>query len=402
MSDLSKQKLLQYVKEYIHGVPSVYEEGTDWDEVFHCAAGQSLEGIVFHQCKHILPQEQKRKHIKEYLSNTTISFEREKTIANLLGHIESEGIQIMFMKGSVLRDYYPLPALRSMGDIDIIVQQNDKEKLDRILRQEMGFQRFIDNHAVWTYWKGRIYLEIHNQMFYEVLANDFDYTEYFDHIFEHKRHGNVFGLSSEHMYIPDENYHFLYLMAHTAKHIINNGAGFRAYIDMVMMAQKCSLDWEWLKEELRRMELLNFTETCFALCERWFNVRMPLGHKELEEEFFNRITEKTFNDGIFGLNNEENEGAHSAKEIKRDNKGYWFTAIRLTLKILFPSYEDFILGPNYSFFIGKPWLLPVGWVYRWIYCITHQLIYSIRRVTEPFAKRNKIEKREKYIKDWGL
>lgn len=399
----SRQLLLAYLKDYIHGYPSSCEDDTDWDEVFQLAISQSIEGIIYRQCKDHLPENVKRRYLKQYLSSAVLSLEREKAVSEFIHLTEKKSIPVIFMKGAVFRDYHPIPAIRSMGDIDVVIHNQDKNEIDLILRAESGYERFVDNHAVWTYRKNRIYIEVHNHMFYEDLANDFDYIGYFDQIFEHMHHDKVFNISSDCLYVPDENYHFLYLMTHTAKHIINNGSGFRAYLDMVMFTRNNDhLDWEWIREELKKMNLLQFTETCFALCERWFDVKMPLPHKELDESFFEEITEKAFNDGTFGLENKANEGAHSAKEIKRDDKGYWYTAIRLTLHLLFPPYRDIILAPWYSFVKGRPYLLPIAWVYRWFYCIIHKFRYSVGRLSEPFIKRKKIEERESYIKDWGL
>lgn len=399
----SEERLFQYVKDFIRQQPPNEESHSeDWDEIMSLASVQSLDGIIFYQCKSIIPKDQKRKYLTKYLANASLSFERERILSEFTEYLERDNLQIVFMKGSVFRDYYPVSALRSMGDIDCIIRLDDRDKIDHILKDQMGFGRFIDNHSVWTYFKGNIYIEVHTHMFYENLANNIDYIGYFDHLDEYIKHGKVFGIESDSIYIPDESYHFLYLMTHTAKHIINSGSGFRAYLDMVLMAQKCELNWEWIKAELEKLKMLEFTETCFALCEKWFDVKMPLEHKELDPFFFEEITEKTFHDGVFGLANRANEGAHTAKEIKRENRGYSITALRLTLRILFPPYEDMILPEWYSFMRGRPYLLPIGWVYRWIYCIVHKFKASLKRLTEPFRIKKKIEKREDYISSWGL
>ena len=402
MISAADKKMLGYLKDFVHCEESVFDEHTDWDDLIQTSIRHSLDGIIYKQCRSVIPKEIRRKYLKQYLANASISFQRKSEINRLKEGFERNGIQAVFMKGSVFRDYYPIPALRSMGDIDFIIHEEDRNTVDSIFIEQLGYQKFIDNHSVWTYFKGNIYIEVHTHMFYENLANDIDYAGYFDHIFEHIKHGKVFDLESDSIYIPDENYHFLYLMTHTAKHIINSGSGFRAYLDMVLMTQKCDLDWDWIKEELIKLKLLEFTETCFALCEKWFDVKMPLDHKELDPSFFEEITEKTFHDGVFGLGNKANEGAHSAKEIKRKDKGYWLTAMHLSLQMLFPSYQDMILPEWYSFLRGRPWLLPVGWIYRWGYCIAHKSKASLNRLTEPFRIKKKIEKREDYISTWGL
>ena len=109
-----------------------------------------------------------------------------------------------------------------------------------------------------------------------------------------------------------------------------------------------------------------------------------------------------FNDGMFGLENEQNEAAHAAKEIKRSKDSYWISAAKLTIHRLFPPYRDMQLVPWYGFLDGRPWLLPAAWVYRWFYTATHKFKQSKELLTEPYTKRKIIEKREKLIRGWGL
>ena len=404
MISSSQQFLLQCLSDFLHARTGVVASQTEinWDEVFQMAVTHSIEGIIFRQCQNTIPVEIKKKYLRQYLGHAVLSFNREKIIKELTNRFEVCRIPTIYMKGSVFRDYYPIPPLRSMGDIDLIIQPSDREKTDHILQKEMGFQRFIENHAVWTYWKDSIFIEVHDHMFYENLANRIDYRAYFDNIWEHCHNAQVFGIESSNQYVPDEEFHFLYLMTHTAKHIINNGSGFRAFLDMVFMTKQCDLDWDWLKTELERLELLDFTKTCFALCERWFDVEMPFGNKSLDESFFQEITEKTFRDGVFGLENRQNAGAHTAKEIKRGEGSYISGALTLTIKKLFPSYRDMQLIPWYSWVDKKPWLMPAAWVYRWIYCIKNKRRAGMDLLMEPFSLRDTVEKREALIRSWGL
>lgn len=397
-----EQSFLLILREYIHGMPAVEDQKSGWDEVFKIAVNQSLDGIVFHQCKRILPKEIKRKYLKRYIGYAGLAFKRKDLLLDLIHNLEKQSTSVIFMKGAVFRDLYSVSSLRSMGDIDIIIHNKDRNTVDSIFCDHMGFKKFVDNHAVWTYWKDNLYFEIHDHMFYENLTNDIDYVEYFDHVFDHVVNRPVFGINSECVFVPEDNYHFLYLMAHTAKHIINSGSGFRAYLDMVLMCRNCDLDWEWISTELQKLKLLDFTETCFALCEKWFDIEMPLKHKELDPVFYEQVTEKTFRDGVFGLDNTANEGAHVAKEVKRENKGYLNTSIKLVFHLLFPPYYDMVLIPWYSFIRGKPWLMPFAWVYRWIYCLLFKFKTGLKKLTEPFRIRKKIEKREDYISTWGL
>ena len=398
--------ILESLKDFCHDRSTDRPSySVDVSKVFEVTGAQNLDGLIYEQTRGWIDRTLSGKHFKEaLLSHAFLSANRADQLRRIVAQFKEAGIPLTCMKGSVFRDYYPVPELRSMGDIDFIIRPKDREASDRIMREKLGYERLIDNHSVWTYWTGQIMFEIHDHMFYEYLANRFNYRDYFDAVWDHVHEEKVFGVVSDNLYVPDENFHFLYLMAHTAKHIINNGSGFRAYIDMVKMCQAkgSQMDWVWISRELAHMQLLDFTKTCFALCERWFGVRMPLEKERLNDAFFERVTVKTFRDGIFGLDNMENREARTAKEIQRSGGIYGISALFYVLKELFPSYEDIRLVPWYAFVDGRPWLLPAAWIYRWVYCLVNKRKSSAEHLSEPFARRTKVEKRQKLIHDWGL
>lgn len=391
---------LQLLEDYVHRRPSVMPfEKVDWLKIAEYAREQSLEGIVYVQCRDLLDENsQARKELhKGFYSAAYVYANGKAVLEQMEAEFQKSKISFLPFKGAVLRRYYPNPELRIMGDIDVLIHSRDKEAADRAMKG-LGYDKFVDNHAVWTYLKPNVMIEIHNAMFYEYLSNSIDYRGYFDHIWE-----TAFLVNDKGRYEPEPNRHFLYLICHTAKHVINHGIGFRAFLDMVFMAQnEKKLDWDWIKEELNRLQLLGFTETCFALCQQWFHVSMPLPSGKLDQAFFEEVTAKTFCDGTFGLQNEQNEGAHAAKEIQRAGRAYWRTALILTWKKIFPPYEDMQLIPWYSFVDGRPWLMPVAWIYRWLYTVTHKFKHTKNLLVEPFVKRDRIKKREDFINSWKL
>lgn len=401
---VEQQFFIQILSDHIHGKDSAPPtKGILWNKIGEYAEEQALVGMVYVQTKayfmnhpEIAPEIAKRLH-KGFYSDVYLSANRDAELQAIIRRFGS--IPIVLMKGILMRAYYPVPELRSMGDIDFIIHTEHRRQTDDVMLAE-GYGKFVDNHAVWTYDKNHIEFEIHDHMFYEYLSNEVDYRGYFDRVWEHVHLMNGSG----NMYVPDENFHFLYLMAHMAKHITNKGIGFRSFLDLIFLCQKAGkrMDWQWIQQELEGLKLLDFTKTCFALCEKWFVVRMPLSSKVLDEHFYEAVTEKMFCDGIFGLENEKNATAHSAKEIKRSKNSYWRTAAVLTVKKLFPSYRDMQLIPWYSFVDGRPWLLPAAWIYRWFYTGTHKFGKSKDLLLEPYVQRAVIEEREQLIRDWGL
>lgn len=399
-----QQFFIRILADHIHGRPSFPEtDDLDWGKVLSYAEEQALPGLVYIQTRDFFqmrpdtaPDIAAKLH-RGFYSDVYLYANRRAELEGLVSRCGD--VPMVLMKGSAVQDDYPVPALRSMGDIDIVIHTEDRNRTDADMLAQ-GYEKMVNNHAVWNYGKEQIEFEIHDHMFYEYLANDVDYRSYFDRVWEHVRPVN----GAENLYVPEEGFHFLYLITHLAKHLTNNGIGFRAFLDLVFLSQRAGdkMDWQWIRAELETLKLLEFTKTCFSFCRRWFDTEPPIETGELDEEFYSEVTAKMFYDGMFGLENRQNEAAHAAKEIKRSKGAYWISAVKLTLHRLFPPYRDMQLVPWYRFVDGRPWLLPAAWVYRWGYAAVHKFEQSRDLLLEPFRKREIIEQREKMISDWGL
>lgn len=399
--------ILHMLNDFCHHQSSEWfheldKDSYDQNKIVNILIAQGLGGLASYQLynkSHLLIQPKILNHM--FLQDVFMSVNQADLLKEMTTYFEEEKIPFICMKGSVVRDSYPEPSLRNMGDIDIVIHYEDRFKVDHIMMDLMGCKKMVDNHSVWTYNIKFLTVEVHNHMFYEKLSNEFDYIGYFDDVWNHIKNKEVFDVSSPCLYVPEENYHFLYLMVHTAKHIINKGYGFRAFIDMVMFTQKNNLDWDYLEKELKNIQLLSFTQVCFAFCEKWFGVTMPLS-VPLDEQFYKEISAKVIRDGLFGLENEDNVGATEAKVYKQGKGSYFLSMLGHIRHRLFPPYEEMQLIPWYKFVDGRPWLLPAAWIYRWGYCLIKKKDESMDKLLRPYKAKDKIEERIGYINHWGL
>lgn len=403
---VEQSAFIQLLADYIGGKPSIFllkyvgesVAGFDWQLFARYAREQSLEGIVYAQLKKSVPKETiPLSLLQGFDSEVYLSANRGAELTAVLNRLQA--VPVVVMKGMVLRDCYPCPMLRSMGDIDLVIHPADRAFTDAAMLAE-GYTRTVDNPDVWTYSKENIYFEIHDHMFYESLANKVDYRSCFDSIWQNTQPSG-FG---ENVLFPTEEFHFLYLMVHLAKHIANKGYGFRGFLDVVFFIRERGglLNWERLERELAERKLLDFTKAVFSFCRRWFDVEMPLETAGLTDVFFCEITLKMFRDGVFGLENEENTVGTAAKKIQKTDHGYFPAALVYVLQLLFPPYRHVRIVPRYRFVDGKPWLMPAAWIYRWCYSLVHQFRHGLSLLLLPFVKRKEIRKRADYLSDWGL
>ena len=396
---------IQLLKDYVHQTESKEPEpGFRWMKLYQIAKDQDLRGIVYVQCRNMKSIHKNILKLlsKGFMSDAYLSVNTDYAMKEVTDLFDKNEIEYLPFKGSVIREYYPVRELRTMGDRDILIHQSDCDKADQIMR-DLGYDRMIDNHAVWTYTKPYLMFEIHNVMFYDPLPNQVDYRTYFNRIWE-----TAVKADNGFEYTPDKKTHFLYMIAHTAKHITNHGIGFRAFLDLCFFCKNelpCSeykQEWEWIEKELRTLELYDFTAVCFTLISQWFETDMPFINRERISLPIERIEEKVFKDGLFGLTNDDNTGAHTAMEIRRNSHQYFLTSVIVTLRKIIPPYRDMQLISWYSWVDGKPWLMPAAWVYRWFYCLIHKFKWSINLLTEPINKKEQILKRDKYLDIWRL
>lgn len=390
---------IRLLRDYVRSSPSTEpEEALDWPLLVRYAERQDLSGILYYQCRGLksVDADALQTLHAEFLSVAYRAVNFDAAMDAVGAAFSAAGIDYMPFKGELLRLCYPHPELRTMGDRDILIHPSDREASDRIMRA-LGYDGFIDHPAVWVYQKPALTFELHDSMFYEHLANQVDYRAFFETVWD-----GAADLGA-HRFAPKPELHFLYLMAHAAKHIVNYGTGFRPFLDMVFFCRAESpLDWDYIVDKLRELSLYEFTLRCFRLCEEWFDVTMPLPCGTADDAFLTDTTEKIFRDGLFGYGNtDDNAGARAAKEILHDGKPYALAAARQTVHNLFPPYRDLESVPWYSWVSGKPWLLPAAWVYRWFFVLLHKGGRGKKRLQEAF-QRDSIQKRRSYLDSWGL
>lgn len=367
----------------------------DWDALYALADAQSLLGLCYSQLKTLagsgaaIPEDALQRFHEGLFGDVYLAVNQGRAMDRVFDAFSREGIPLLPFKGWRVREAWPEACLRTMGDVDLLIHPEDRERADALMLS-LGYEKYVDNHAVWTYFARDILIEIHDHMFYEHLVSDVDYQAYFDAAWSHV------GREDE------ESFHLLYLFAHTAKHVINKGMGVRAFLDLCVMCRSARLQGDLLERELKRLKLFGFAGVCLAICKRWFALEPPFPIPELPEERLEALTEKIFRDGTFGLDNEENDQAKAAKEIQRSGLPYWLAAGKLLRERLFPTYSDMILSSQYAFLKGRPWLLPVAWVYRWGFALVHKRELGTSKMTEPLVNRKEIRERQELLRSWNL
>ena len=307
---------------FLHSEPP---EDLKWQELLTLSEQHQVSGIVYAQCKNPLFRHTYYGAISSYMK-------RKEALAILEKALGDNEIDFFLVKGPVVAEYYPMPALRTMGDVDVVVHPEDRERVSNILLK-LGFT--IDGtkgKAEWHFHYDNLLFELHDNLVYDQTVSRDKHKEFFNDCWQYVKDGAV-----------DPSFHFLFLLLHLRKHFMNMGVGLRQFMDLAVMERE-DLNWPWIEEKLRELELWDFAEIVFALNEAWFGVAPPLSIEPTDQSFIEEATELILRNGVFGFNNEENKNNMAGNIVKFEGGGF-MTRSRRVLHDVFYPYSDMIRMP---------------------------------------------------------
>ena len=289
----------------------------------------------------------------------------------------SHSVQMIPLKGIVLKQLYPEPFLRGMSDVDFLYEGVTPEQLASLMEsrgyttERLGLKREdIFRRAPF------VIIEAHRKL----LWDDSPYRGCLDRLFDRA--------------IPDSAvagyYHLrpedmvLHVIVHAAHHLKGGGIGIRPLTDLYVLHQAygSALDHEYVEEALRSVGLFRFAEKMRELSKAFFSPG--------EYDVPDNIIDFLFRAGAYGDVDDQSWKYYTAAGEGRTTF--------LTRK-LFPSFTS--LSGEYPILERFPVLLPFIWLYR-IADVLLRRSWSITRIL-----RTKISEKDRtyalsILKEFGL
>lgn len=348
--------LLHLLGAYLGEKEPRTSEGVDWQKLTQLAQIHSVIGILGYMCKKypICPDAEMKASLGMLCRNTAARFTQRVSYAQALtAELEKAEIDHILMKGFVLRDFYPVPELRTFNDIDIVIRPEDRQHChDRMLA--LGYQVHTDWEPVFTYFQGKELYEVHTEIMEIDVTDKADYRGYFSQMWQYAQP------VSAHSYRFTPEFHFLYLLTHIAKHVYSSGAGIRMYLDVAAFVRHYgdAVDWVWIQSRLGELKLDGFAGVVLTAVEEWFGVPAPMPHGKIPAEVMEQFLAFTMEAGVFG-HFQRNDALNKLKHTDQEEA---VPKLRQMLRQTFPSAQT--IQARYTYLQDKPWLLPVAWIHR--------------------------------------
>ena len=252
------------------------------------------------------------------------------------------------LKGSVIRQYYPEPWMRTSCDIDVLVHDEDLQRTVSYLSDNLGYRRESQNsHDISMFTQGGVHIEVHYDLVEDGRANSAAEVL--------KRAWNVAvkhdGCNYQYE-MPDEMFYF-YHIAHMAKHFVGTGGcGIRPFLDIWFLNHRIDFNREKREKLLSDGGLGVFAKQAELLSEVWF------GNAE-HTKITRQMEEYILRGGVYGTNT-------NRVAVQQQKKG---GKVRYALFKIFIPYD--VIKFHYPILQKHKWLTPIMEVRRWgklIFC----------------------------------
>ena len=359
----TRDLFLRMVGDFALDRKSVYPDCSgELEDLLYLAHIHSLEPVVYYMLREQRKQlsiqnlEQVQYMQRVYHSAVYISVTQEASRAEIEGTFEKAGIKLVFFKGAQLRELYPVPELRTMGDMDCLIRREDRPKAHQLMLQ-LGYECQVDAEPVWMYRRDAVVIEMHTLLAAKDIGNGVDYESFFSDAMEHvvKKDGL--------MYLERE-YHLCYLIYHIAKHLCSTGAGVRMIADIAAALRFYgdTMDWEGLKCLLEASHLHETALAIYGLCHKWFGVEPPEQYSG-SELVLKDLEAYIVGGGVFGFETHDLGDVYrrNAFRGKAANSGDRYR-LKMMKEYFFPP--SVYLVKYFPLSEKRRWLLPVAWMCR--------------------------------------
>lgn len=342
-----------------------------WKSIIKESEAHNVKGLVYsaiNKSEYLkyIKKESLEQWKRDTLFTGVYQIQHIREISKVLKVFNKENIPVLVLKGLVVREFYPKPELRTMGDADVLVKKEDLSRIKKLLK-DLGYSelRDLENH-------GAHIVFVHNNHFpievHWVLTN----KDYFrgEPVFENQIWENAIKVKvgeSDALSLSFEDL-AVHLCIHMAVHSVASGFGIRQLCDLVLLVEKKGhlIDWSSFQNKVKECGIEKFTISLFLICGQLFKMAIPQELNDIklvEEQLLKLLINDIFSSGVHGARSTSGmfgtSLAHSSPNLDSlDSVG----TVKRFIMLLFPPNNK--LSDRYSYAKKNTILLPIAWIHH--------------------------------------
>lgn len=391
--NITESALITLLNKAIHKEAAEFEyiDGIQWGKLIYEAKEHHVSPLVYSSinrkdaAKCIAPDLLKEWKKEVFYSGINQQNHIQK-VGEVLKEFNENNIPVIVLKGLVVREYFPIPQLRTMSDADVLVHKEDLDRVSKMM-EELGYTKTKDeddhgSHIVFIK-PGQPVFEVH-----WTLANKYFFkgdTSWEDNLWNEIMEVEVGGTKTLSLGIEDLAVH---LCIHMAVHLAHKGFGIRQPLDLVLLVEQKGreIDWGRFLGKTKECGIYKFTLAIFILCNRLFDLKLPIeirniiGKEPVNNKYIELLIEDIFASGVYGNKDETrvfaSEFAFDQSEGATEGR---ISIFKKYMKLLFPPIKD--MSEKYYYAKRVKILLPIAWI--------HHLVAGI--FNKDYSFKNKVK-----------
>lgn len=367
----------QCMTAFLHGreVESLTLTPPEWGKLYRLARRQSLSGALFLATEHTPMPDTVRDRLRRDGFLTLSAYEDRRAVCReIADRFDERQIAHLFFKGTVVGAYYPTPAMRSMGDIDMVIRRDDRERADAAMTA-MGFACTSRSAEVWVYEREKLLIEMHTVVRrYDVAAQS---PVPYETLWTDAR------LQKGHTYHLSDEAETVHAVHHLVAHFSAGGCGLRQVMDVAVLYRRfADTDvWTAAMAQLEKDGLALFTRRLLWFVANAFEMTVAQNDQTLlDEPFAAQFAERLLGGGTFG----KDERLLLAAKRRDARRGDGERSSSLRARLLPPAE---VIRSRYEYAAKYPWLLPAAYVQRAFEGVTkNRAVHKRRRAYAEHAE----------------
>ena len=251
---------------HLNGVDPRGERRSDWHQIYSLAEKNHVTAIIAYEIDR-MPEDLRPKGELLELFRETLNRKKEDfdsrlcSLAIFMSTMTASMIPHLIIKGTALRNNYPVPALRTGSDIDVIVHPLDYSKAIEALKRRGLNELSVKRNEAQMQIADDIF-EIRTELENINIQSKIYFSTPFDDISE----------AMGYTYKLKDVYHLLYLVTHIARHLKEGGAGVRMIMDIdVLIRTHPNIDINEFLSLCDNIKIGKTAQALIALSRKWFN-----------------------------------------------------------------------------------------------------------------------------------
>lgn len=342
--------------------PEEKPSDVSFENVFNCAMKHDVANLAFYSVEKLeIKPKSELFELWRQARDLAVMRDINQSFAydELMSELRKANIRALEIQGTVVKKYYHQPDMRTMSDIDFVIDRENLEKVKPIL-EKLGYECDCHLQEIDAFRKPNINLEFHSTVFdkppfADCYANAFEAASSDD------------GIT---YYYGDDDF-YIYNMFHLLKHLhYVYGCGIRRFCDIYVLNRALGdrLDREYISAMYEKYGVADKAQAAEELSESLF------GNGEMTDELW-EIFDGLMDSAVHGTSTIR--AKNSLDSIRNEHKR--FVKLRYWFRRIFPPYSNMVW--TYPSLDGKKILLPIYYVRR-ICRIVFKQRFKIKQATD--------------------